>query len=370
MSSRKSSPLPQGRFLLWISTIWCGRNGGVKLHQCDLWIEAKRFHGWFTPPVDWARSVKQWSCGGLCVKLKQFAHFLKGCCDANLFQTFFFLFKGHFFTQILTWWNMGFMEWWLEFLVWYPSQWKQHLHTHKTLSKFMANLTNAMVETKQQGIEEYDLTFSRYWCLIFGLSVLYLTLTCTTGKNYRFSTGVRIEAPFTKLHGFIDTLEGETARELEDSMTISGWSSTKAINLGHNLHICKLNSELVYPRTVMISKRKGCSSNHDLYIYKALCIFLPTWIVNWHHDIPFRQLLKTPAEQLLPVPSVTVASNALLRSWQRRRKPDVQQRNSTAKEGRIFWGLEIISPRYKSVLIFIFESWYISHKDYPVSLEM
>lgn len=42
------------------------------------------------------------------------------------------------------------------------------------------------------------------------------------GKKNLGSTGVRIEAPFTKLHGFIDTLEGETARELEDSMTISG----------------------------------------------------------------------------------------------------------------------------------------------------
>lgn len=37
-------------------------------------------------------------------------------------------------------------------------------------------------------------------------------------------------------------------------------------------------------------------------------------------------MLKTPPEQLLPVPSVTVACNALLRSWQRHQRPDATQR--------------------------------------------
>lgn len=60
----------------------------------------------------------------------------------------------------------------------------------------------------------------------------------------------------------MDTLEGETATVLEDSI---GWSSTKAITLGYNLYIHKLNSELVYPWKVIISKRKGCSSNHDFF---------------------------------------------------------------------------------------------------------
>lgn len=48
------------------------------------------------------------------------------------------------------------------------------------------------------------------------------------------------------------------------------------------------------------------------------------WLV--HTTRGLSQLLKTPAEQLLPLPSVTVGSNALLRSWQRQRRPDGQQR--------------------------------------------
>lgn len=144
MSSRKSSPLPQGRFLLWISTIWCDRNG-VKLYQYDR-NESRRsvsmvgsHHPWIEPG--------RWSCRGV-----------KGTA-MEVFSKSFFPLQMSFFTQILTWWNMGFMEWWLEFLV-------------------------------QQGIEEYDLTFSRYWCLIYGLSVLYLTLICTTGKKISVLLGL------------------------------------------------------------------------------------------------------------------------------------------------------------------------------------
>ena len=226
----------------------------------------------------------------------------------------------------------------------------------------MANLTNAMVETKQQGIEEYDLTFSRYWCLIFGLSVLYLTLICTAGKNSRFSTGFRIEAPFTKLHGFIDTLEGETARELEDSMTISGWSSTKAINL----HICKLNSELVYPWTVTISKRKGCSSNHDLYIY----IYTKLYVYFTQSSTGIMTSHWAPA---LEDPGGAVVASAqrhrgvqrlatLLAATEKARcaaaRLDSDGREDFLRFGNCF-------PKVP-VLIFIFESWYISHKDYPL----
>lgn len=38
------------------------------------------------------------------------------------------------------------------------------------------------------------------------------------------------------------------------------------------------------------------------------------------------QVLSAPAEDLLPVPSATLGTNAVLRSWQRKRKPDDSQR--------------------------------------------
>ena len=44
------------------------------------------------------------------------------------------------------------------------------------------------------------------------------------------------------------------------------------------------------------------------------------------------QLLKCPAEQLMPGPSVTLAMNAVLRSWQRSRKVDSQQRRWEGKD--------------------------------------
>lgn len=185
-------------FVIFHYLMWQER--GLKLHQYDR-NESRRsvsmvgsHHPWIEPG--------RWSCRGV-----------KGTA-MEVFSKSFFPLERSFFTQILTWWNMGFMEWWLEFLVTCNDNFGRcdirangnSTFTHKTLSKFMANLTNAMVETKQHGIEEYDLTFSRYWCLIFGLSVLYLILICRTGRNSRFSTGFRIEAPFTKLHGFMDTL--------------------------------------------------------------------------------------------------------------------------------------------------------------------
>ena len=143
MSSRKSSPLPQGRFLLWISTIWCDRNGGVKLYQYDR-NESRRSVSMVGSHHPWIEPGRQGTAGVVFLKLKQFAHFLKGCCDGNLFQHFFCLFKGQFFYPDLdlmeTWdlWSDGLSSWCShlqgEFWeMWYPSQWKQQLHTQNTV---------------------------------------------------------------------------------------------------------------------------------------------------------------------------------------------------------------------------------------------
>lgn len=88
---------------------------GLHLYHCDLWIlifsgffshgicvdktcpgpEVKRFHGWFTPPVDWAR----WGKTGQSCRVVWKVSLPKDFCQISSLA------------QIFTWWIMGFVEW-------------------------------------------------------------------------------------------------------------------------------------------------------------------------------------------------------------------------------------------------------------------
>ena len=96
------------------------------------------------------------------------------------------------------------------------------------------------------------------WAKKTGEKRVFGAVSTSSGKFSRYSTGVRRNSMSSWI-----PWKGKLLQYWKIQ-----WQSpdeAQPITLGYNLHISKLNSELVYPWKVIISKRKGCSSNHDFF---------------------------------------------------------------------------------------------------------
>lgn len=143
------------------------------------------------------------------------------------------------------------------------------------------------------------------------------------------------------------------------------------MKLNQNLHICKLNSELVYPWTVMIFKKeKDASSNHDLYIYILYIYKLYVYFTHMNRQLASWHLIPPAFED--PGGAVVASAQrhrgvqrlATLLAATEKARCAAARLDSEGREDFLRFGNCFKVP----VLIFIFESWYIyiSNQDYPL----